>query len=113
MKSNLMSSRIDNGQDKSTQLGNKLDNAVILTILLLALSIALSPDSALAQGQGTALLEYTIEEFGRPMLNMAVVAVGIFMFFLRFSFPIIGTVAGGGLIFANYAEIAGLFGGGA
>lgn len=101
---------IGNGQDKSTRLTNKLNNAIVLTALLVTLALVLSPDMAFAQGQGTALLEYTIEEYGQPMLNMAVAAIGIFMFFLRFSFPVIGTVAAGGLTFANYDEIAGLFG---
>jgi hypothetical protein len=95
---------------KSTQLNNQVNNAIVLAILLAALAVTLMPDMAFAQGQGEALLQYTYQEYGRPMLNMAIVAAAITMFFLRFSFPVIGMVAAGGLTFANYQAIAALFG---
>jgi hypothetical protein len=105
-----MSNQAADGRDESTRLTDTLHNAVLLTLLLLALAAVLSPETAFAQGQGETVVTYVINEYGKPMLNMAIVAVGVFMFFLRFSFPIIGTVAGGGLTFANYSQIAGLFG---
>ena len=95
---------------KSTELHNKVNNAIVITIVLAAIAVALMPDLAFAQGQGQALLDYSYEEYGRPMLNMAVVAVAMTMFFLRFSFASVGTVAAGGLTFANYDAIVGLFG---
>jgi 4-hydroxybenzoate polyprenyltransferase len=95
---------------KSHQIRNEFANALIITVLLAALAVALMPETAFAQGQGEALLQYTYEEYGRPMLNMAIVAAAITMFFLRFSFPVIGMVAAGGLTFANYEAIAALFG---
>jgi hypothetical protein len=95
---------------KTIELKNKVNNAIVITIIA-AIAVMLMPDMAFAQGQGQALLDYTYEEYGRPMLNMAVVAVALTMFFLRFSFPVVGMVAAGGMTFANYSEIAGLFGG--
>jgi hypothetical protein len=89
---------------------NQLNNAVVITILLMALAVILLPDLAFAQGQGQALVDYSYEEYGRPLLNMTVIAAAITMFFLRFSFSTIGMVAAGGMTFANYAAIAALFG---
>jgi hypothetical protein len=94
---------------KSIELNNKLNNAFVITILA-ALIFVLMTDGAFAQGQGQALFDYTYEEYGRPMLNLAVVAVALTMFFLRFSFPVVGMVAAGGMTFANYDAIVGLFG---
>lgn len=95
---------------KTTELNNRVNNAIVITIVLAAVAVLLMPDMAFAQGQGQALLDYTYEEYGRPMLNMAVVAVALTMFFLRFSFPVVGMVAAGGMTFANYNAIVGLFG---
>mgnify|MGYP007008290870 CR=1 FL=1 len=96
-----------------TKLNTKteeLRNALVLVILFLALAFLILPEFAIAQGQGQAVLDYTYEEYARPMLNMAVVAAALTMFFLRFSFPVIGMVAAGGMTLANYQAIAGLFG---
>lgn len=95
---------------KSTQLSNRVDNAVLLAVLLAALAVAVLPDPAFAQGQGESLLQYAYDEYGRVALNAGIIGVAIMMFFLRFSFQTIGTVAAGGLTFANYSEIAALFG---
>jgi predicted metal-dependent phosphotriesterase family hydrolase len=95
---------------KSFELNNKLNNAVVLTIIVAAIAVVLMPDMAFAQGQGQTLLDYTYQEYGRPMLNMAVVAVAMTMFFLRFSFPVVGMVAAGGMTLANYDTIVQLFG---
>ena len=95
---------------KTIELNNRLHNAIVLTIVLAAVAVMLIPDMAFAQGQGQALFDYTYQEYGRPMLNIAVVAVAMTMFFLRFSFPVIGMVAAGGMTFANYEAIVGLFG---
>lgn len=95
---------------KTIELNNRLHNAVVITIILAAVAVMLMPDMAFAQGQGQALVDYSYEEYGRPLLNIAVIAVAMTMFFLRFSFPVIGMVAAGGMTFANYNAIVGLFG---
>ena len=95
---------------KTIELNNRLHNAIVITIVLAAIAVMLMPDLAFAQGQGQALVDYSYEEYGRPLLNIAVIAVAMTMFFLRFSFPVIGMVAAGGMTFANYNAIVGLFG---
>ena len=95
---------------KTTELNNQVTNALVITIVLAAVAVMLIPDMAFAQGQGQALVDYSYEEYGRPLLNIAVIAVARTMFFLRFSFPVIGMVAAGGMTFANYSAIVGLFG---
>ncbi|MGF7212469.1 hypothetical protein GGE65_007096 [Skermanella aerolata] len=95
---------------KTIELKNQVNNAIVITIVLAAVAVMLMPDMAFAQGQGQALVDYSYEEYGRPLLNIAVIAVAMTMFFLRFSFPIIGMVAAGGMTFANYSAIVGLFG---
>ena len=95
---------------KSIELNNRVNNAIVITIVLAAIAVMLMPDLAFAQGQGQALVDYSYEEYGRPLLNIAVIAVAMTMFFLRFSFPVIGMVAAGGMTFANYNAIVGLFG---
>jgi hypothetical protein len=95
---------------KSVELKNQVNNAVIIAIILAAAAVVLVPDLAFAQGQGQALVDYSYEQYGRPLLNMAVIAVAMTMFFLRFSFPVIGMVAAGGMTFANYSAIVALFG---
>lgn len=86
---------------KSIELNNRVNNAIVITIVLAAIAVMLMPDLAFAQGQGQALVDYSYEEYGRPLLNIAVIAVAMTMFFLRFSFPVIGMVAAGGMTFAN------------
>jgi hypothetical protein len=95
---------------KTIELKNQVNNAIVITIVLAAVAVMLMPDLAFAQGQGQALVDYSYEEYGRPLLNIAVIAVAMTMFFLRFSFPVIGMVAAGGMTFANYNAIVGLFG---
>jgi hypothetical protein len=95
---------------KTIELKNQVNNAIVITIVLAAVAVMLMPDMAFAQGQGQALVDYSYEEYGRPLLNIAVIAVAMTMFFLRFSFPVIGMVAAGGMTFANYSAIVGLFG---
>ena len=95
---------------KTIELNNQVNNAIVITIVLAAVAVMLMPDIAFAQGQGQALVDYSYEEYGRPLLNIAVIAVAMTMFFLRFSFPVIGMVAAGGMTFANYSAIVGLFG---
>ena len=95
---------------KTIELKNQVNNAIVITIVLAAVAVMLMPDTAFAQGQGQALVDYSYEEYGRPLLNIAVIAVAMTMFFLRFSFPVIGMVAAGGMTFANYNAIVGLFG---
>ena len=94
---------------KTIELNNRLHNAIVITIVLAAVAVLMMPDIAFAQGQGQALVDYSYEEYGRPMLNIAVIAAAMTMFFLRFSFPVIGMVAAGGMTFANYSAIVGLF----
>ena len=95
---------------KTIELKNQVNNVIVITIVLAAVAVMLMPDTAFAQGQGQALVDYSYEEYGRPLLNIAVIAVAMTMFFLRFSFPVIGMVAAGGMTFANYNAIVGLFG---
>ena len=95
---------------KTIELKNQVNNTIVITIVLAAVAVMLMPDMAFAQGQGQALVDYSYEEYGRPLLNIAVIAVAMTMFFLRFSFPVIGMVAAGGMTFANYSAIVGLFG---
>lgn len=95
---------------KSNEPNNQVNNVIIIAIILAVVTVVMMPDMAFAQGQGQALLDYTYEEYGRPLLNLAVVSVAMTMFFLRFSFPVIGMVAAGGMTFANYNAIVALFG---
>ena len=90
----------------------KSNNAVLVAAVVLAVAAVMAPDLAHAQGQGQAVLDYTYQEYGKPMLNFAVIGAAITMFFMRFSYTAIGTVVAGGLTFANYNEIASLFGAG-
>lgn len=95
---------------KSIELKNQVNNAIVITIILAAVAVMLMPDLAFAQGQGQAIVDYSYQQYARPLLNMAVIGTAITMFFLRFSFPVIGTVAAGGMTLANYAAISDLFG---
>ena len=56
------------------------------------------------------LLAWAVTMVGRPMLNAGVLLVAFLLLACRANLLIIGAVAAGGLVFANYQQIAGFFG---
>jgi hypothetical protein len=75
--------------------------------------ILLLPQLAHAQagtGQAQSLLQWVVTTIGRPMLNAGILLVAFFLLCARVSLGIIGLVAAGGLVFANYQQISGFFG---
>jgi hypothetical protein len=84
-----------------------ITSVALMTILLLL------PDLAQAQaggGQAQGLLNWVVTNIGRPMLNAGILLVAFFLLCARISLGVVGLVAAGGLVFANYAAIAAFFG---
>jgi hypothetical protein len=91
----------------------KSNNAVLAAAVVLAVAVALIPDLAHAQaggGQAQSLLDWAVQTIGRPMLNAGIILVAFFLLCARVSLGVVGMVAAGGLVFANYQQIAGFFG---
>ncbi|CAH2606358.1 conserved protein of unknown function (plasmid) [Rhodovastum atsumiense] len=57
-----------------------------------------------------ALIAWVQTHAGRPMLSAGVLLIAFMMLTARISLGVIAIVAGGGLLFANYAAIVGMFG---
>jgi hypothetical protein len=94
----------------------KSNNAVTVTAVALAITLALIPELAHAQGGGAgagqlqSLTAWVVSSIGRPMLNGGIIFLAFCLLCARVSLGIVGMVAAGGLVFANYAQIAGFFG---
>jgi hypothetical protein len=94
----------------------KSNNAVIVTAVALAVTIALMPELAFAQGGGAgagqaqSLISWVVQSIGRPMLNGGIIFLAFCLLCARVSLGVVGMIAAGGLVFANYASIAGFFG---
>lgn len=58
------------------------------------------------------LIAWAVSMVGRPMLNAGVLLVAFLLIACRANLLIIAGVAAGGLVFANYQQISGFFGGG-
>lgn len=91
----------------------KINNAIAITAL--AITIALVPELAHAQGGGAgagqaqSLITWVVDSLGRPMLNGGVIFLAFCLMCARVSLGIVGMVAAGGLVLANYASIAAFF----
>jgi hypothetical protein len=94
----------------------KSNNAVAITAVVLAVTITLMPELAHAQGgaagagQAQSLITWVVSSIGRPMLNAGIIFVAFCLLCARVSLGVVGMVAAGGLLFANYASVAGFFG---
>ena len=83
----------------------------VLALIILAAALVL-PDLAHAQaggGQAQSLLQWVVTNIGRPMLNAGILLVAFLLLCARVSLGVVGLVAAGGLVFANYAQIAAFF----
>jgi hypothetical protein len=85
------------------------------TVIIGLALIVLMPELAHAQavtggGQLSALLQWVVTNVVRVGINAAVLGVAITLLMFRFSYVFVGFVAVGGLVAANYASIAGMFG---
>lgn len=94
----------------------KSNNAVTVTAIALAVTVALMPELAFAQGGGAgagqaqSLIAWVVTSIGRPMLNGGVLFVAFCLLCARVSLGVVGMVAAGGLVFANYASVSAFFG---
>ena len=89
-----------------------VEQRTVLALIILAVALLL-PDLAHAQaggGQAQSLLQWVVTTIGRPMLNAGILLVAFFLLCARVSLGIVGLVAAGGLVFANYQQISGFFG---
>ncbi len=77
--------------------------------LALSAIILLMPANAEAQ-QLDQLIQWVVTNAGRPAINAGVIGVAMTMLFFRMAMTTIAAVAGGGLLFANYDQISGMFG---
>ncbi|GEO42619.1 hypothetical protein SAE02_67670 [Skermanella aerolata] len=85
----------------------------IVTALAIAAVILILPELAHAQaggGQGQSLINWVVTTIGRPLLNAGILLVAFFLLCARVSLGIVGFVAAGGLVIANYQQISGFFG---
>jgi hypothetical protein len=75
-------------------------------------AIAAFPDLALAQGSDpfTTGTTWFVSGPARGIAMLAVAAVAVALFFLRFSLMFIGCVLAGGLLLANISTIVGFMG---
>lgn len=88
-------------------------NQRIVASIAVAAVILLLPELAHAQagaGQAQTLLQWVVTTIGRPMLNAGILLVAFFLLCARVSLGVVGLVAAGGLVFANYQQISGFFG---
>lgn len=93
---------------------NNLTNSTFIAALVTVILVALDADPAHAQaagaGQAQSLITWVVQSIGRPMLNGGILLVAFFLLCARVSLGTVAMVAAGGLVFANYASIAGFFG---
>lgn len=93
----------------------KSNNAIVIAALALTF-VALAPELAFAQGGGAgagqaqSLIAWVVQSIGRPMLNGGIIFLAFCLLCARVSLGVVGMIAAGGLVFANYASIAGFFG---
>lgn len=80
---------------------------VVVVVILLLPQVVHAQAGA---GQAQSLLQWVVTTIGRPMLNAGILLVAFFLLCARVSLGIIGLVAAGGLVFANYQQISGFFG---
>ena len=88
-------------------------NQRIVTALAIAAVILILPELAHAQAggsQGQSLIDWVVTTIGRPLLNAGILLVAFFLLCARVSLGIVGFVAAGGLVIANYQQISGFFG---
>lgn len=83
-------------------------------VLSLALTVMMVPELAHAQagggsGQAAGLISWAVSTIGKPMLYAGIIMVAFFMLCARISLGVVGMVAAGGLVFANYGAIAAFF----
>lgn len=57
------------------------------------------------------LIAWAVSMVGRPMLNAGVLFVAFLLLACRANLLVIGGVAAGGFVFANYQQISAFFGG--
>ena len=92
----------------------KIEIAAVAATVVLAVVVAMTPALAHAQaggaGQAQNLITWVVQSIGRPMLNGGILLVAFFLLCARVSLGVVGLVAAGGLVFANYAQIAAFFG---
>jgi len=87
-----------------------VEQRTVLALIILAVALLL-PDLAQAGGgQAQSLLQWVVTTIGRPMLNAGILLVAFFLLCARVSLGIVGLVAAGGVVFANYQQISGFFG---
>lgn len=91
---------------------NRLRRYLPLLFCALGLAVLLAPDLAFAQGAGqlTSLTTWSLTSIISPLLSIGVLLIGAGMLFMQWNLKIIGIVALGGLIAANYSTLAGFFG---
>ena len=91
---------------------NRLRRYLPVLFCALGLALLLAPDLAFAQGAGqlTSLTTWSRTSIISPLLSIGVLLIGAGMLFMQWNLKIIGIVALGGLIAANYATLAGFFG---
>lgn len=88
-------------------------NQRIVTAIAIAAVILILPELAQAQAgasQGQSLIDWVVTTIGRPLLNAGILLVAFFLLCARVSLGIVGFVAAGGLVIANYQQISGFFG---
>jgi hypothetical protein len=57
-----------------------------------------------------ALITWVVTNLGRPMLSAGVLLVAFLLLTARVGLGVVALIAAGGLVFANYQAIAGMFG---
>jgi len=81
-------------------------------VALAVLAVGAFPDLALAQSQDpfTTGTTWFISGPARGVAMLAVAAIAVALFFLRFSLMFIGCVLAGGLLLANISTVVGFLG---
>jgi hypothetical protein len=94
---------------------NKLDPIAVTALVLVAALAVLLPADAFAQGSGqiNSVTTWAVSSIARPLINAGVVVVGALAVTGHLRWGIAVPLVVGGLIIANYQQIAGMFGGAA
>lgn len=84
-----------------------------LLLAALAVAVAFTPELAHAQaggaGQLGSLVSWAVTNVVQVLLNVGVLVIAAMMLLMRVNLGAVAMVAIGGLIFANYTTLAGLF----